>query len=114
VIKTPFTRRGVLCGAVASAAALTIRSAHASQPVVHDIQMKRFKFDPAHITVKAGDVLRFTNQDLAPHTATADAFGWDTGEVSKGNTIEISVTGDMEISYFCAFHPHMKGTLEIV
>ena len=52
--------------------------------------------------------------DLAPHTATADEVGWDTEELDRGQSAEVIVTEDMEIRYFCVFHPHMKGSLEIV
>ncbi len=41
--------------------------------------------------------MRWTNFDIAPHTASA----------------EITVTDDMETTYFCVFHPHMKRTIEI-
>ena len=51
--------------------------------------------------------------DLAPHTATADEFGWDTEELGRGQSAEVVVTEDMETSYFCVFHPQMKGSLEI-
>ena len=53
-------------------------------------------------------------EDLAPHTATAMEFGWDTNELTKDQSAEITVTNEMETDYFCVFHPHMKGSIEIV
>lgn len=110
------TRRRVLVGAAASATALTIAT---QKPALaakthHEIQIKEFAFEPSHVQVRVGDTLKWTNADLAPHTATADEFGWDTGEITKGESAELIVTKDMETSYFCAFHPHMKATIEIL
>ncbi|MEO9824156.1 MAG: cupredoxin domain-containing protein [Paracoccaceae bacterium] len=115
-MKKPVTRRSVLVGAVASATAL---SALNTQPALagttmHEVLIKSFTFEPATIQAKIGDTIRWTNEDLAPHTATADEFGWDTGELAKGASVEVVVTKGMETSYFCVFHPHMKGSIEIL
>ena len=99
-----------MIGAAASAAVLTPRAKAAT---VHDVAIRRLKFDPAHLRVRIGDAIRWTNYDLAPHTATADEFGWDTEELARGEAAEVVVTREMETSYFCVFHPHMKGSLEI-
>lgn len=110
------TRRGALVGAVASATVLTlVRSAQAdSEPVTHEVRIKNFVFSPDQIKVKTGDKIRWINDDLAPHTATAREYGWDTGEISGGGSAEVLVTSEMETSYFCAFHPHMIASLIIV
>ena len=109
------TRRDAMTGAVASAAvsALPGVTHAASEPVVHEIEIRRFAFVPDHLRVAVGDVIRWTNADLAPHTATAKEFGWDTEEIVKGAHGEITVTAGMETRYFCVFHPHMTGSLEI-
>ncbi|MEP2978210.1 MAG: cupredoxin domain-containing protein [Lentilitoribacter sp.] len=110
------TRRTVMTGAAATAVVLLTGSEKsiAEQPNTHDVTIKAFKFDPEHIQVKVGDTIMWTNKDLAPHTATADEFGWDTETLTKDQTKEITVTTGMEKSYFCAFHPHMKGSIEIL
>ena len=110
------TRRSVLIGAVASASVSTLgfSALSAGSPTIHEVQIKRFKFDPKEIVVKVGDVIKWTNQDLATHTATADERGWDTGRIAKGDSRDVVVTADMEASYFCALHPRMKGTIAIV
>ncbi len=108
------TRRHVLVGTAAFAAGLTPLASVASGSTTHDVQIKSLKFDPAHIQVRVGDVIRWTNKDVVPHTATADEFGWDTEELGHEDVGEIIVTEGMETSYFCVFHPHMKGTIEIV
>lgn len=111
----PVTRRKAIVGAVASAAAVTLlpKQSFAGQATVHDVQIQSFKFVPDRIQVKVGDTIRWTNHDLAPHTATANEFGWDTEELLKDAIGEVKVVEGMETDYFCAFHPHMTGTIEI-
>ncbi len=108
-------RRKALLGVAASAAAVPFASSPlaAGQPIIHIVQIERFEFSPQIIHVKLGDVIRWTNNDLAPHTATADKLGWDTGELAKGTSAQVTVSQAMETTYFCAFHPHMKGAIEI-
>ena len=108
-------RRGVLVGAAASVGVLTLSAdGFAAAPRIHEVTIKSFEFEPKHIVVSAGDTIRWTNMDLVPHTATATEGGWDAGEIVKGASRMITVTDDMETNYFCAFHPHMKGTIELV
>ncbi|MEM7270994.1 MAG: cupredoxin domain-containing protein [Pseudomonadota bacterium] len=104
------TRRDVAMGAVASAVAPKLMASEA----IHDVRITDFAFEPETLRVQVGDRIRWTNEDLAPHTATADEFGWDTEELARGESAEIVVSEGMETSYFCVFHPHMKGALEIV
>ena len=108
------SRRTVMVGAAASAVVLTTAPLRADAPKVHDIAIKAFTFDPAQVQVRVGDRIRWTNMDLAPHTATADDFSWDTEALAKGAFAEVVVTDRMETSYFCAFHPHMTGEIEVV
>ena len=108
------SRRNVIGGAAASAVVLSTTPLRAADPVVHEVAIMSFTFEPAQLQVYVGDTICWINYDVAPHTATADEFGWDTEEIVKGEIGEITVTEDMESSYFCAFHPHMKGSIEIL
>lgn len=109
------SRRALMGGAVASAAALTFLRAKttAAKPMIHEVRITSFTFEPEHLEVSVGDIIRWTNEDLPPHTATALEFGWDTAEIEKGASAEVTVTEGMETAYFCVFHPHMTGTLSI-
>ena len=84
------------------------------QVTVHVVMITGFVFEPQHLEARVGDTIRWINQDLAPHTATADELGWDTKALRQGESGEVLVTKGMEQSYFCAFHPHMMGTFEIL
>ena len=107
------TRRFVLKGVAAFAAAPTVTHA-STTPKTHEIEIASFRFHPAVIQARVGDTIRWINKDLAPHTATANEFGWDTGELGQGEAAEVPVNAGMEPSYFCVFHPHMKGKIKVI
>ena len=104
-------RRDVLVGAVASAAALCVGDRALAGSITHEVRIKGFTFEPAQVEVRIGDTIRWINDDLAPHTATADKRGWDTGSIAQNQSADIRVTADMEVTYFCVFHPHMKAEI---
>lgn len=101
-----------MAGAVAAVTAPKIL--RANQGVVHDIEIRRFKFIPVKLDVRPGDVIRWTNFDLAPHTATADDGGFDTGTLEKGQSQTVEVTAELSRTYHCAFHPRMKARINLV
>jgi plastocyanin len=77
------------------------------------VKIVSFKYMPASITVKMGGSLKFTNADTADHTATADASGFDTGNVRRGKSVTIHLTKAGTFAYHCDFHPFMKGTVVV-
>ena len=91
------------------AAAVLPQIGHAA--TTHQVTIEGFKFNPASLAVAAGDTVVFTNNDGAPHTATANDRSWDTGRLRSGQSASISVVANMEGGYFCAVHPNMKGAL---
>lgn len=105
-------RRDVLMGMVALST-FPVRATQAGTPKVHEVAIKAFEYVPDRITAQPGDIIRWINHDLAPHTASADDLSWDTGEIARGASADITVTQDMQTQYFCAFHPHMKGTITL-
>jgi plastocyanin len=50
----------------------------------HNVAIKGppFAFDPNSLTIKAGDIVAWTNQTSAPHTVTADNGDFDSGRLS--------------------------------
>src|SRR4051812_37207134 len=47
------------------------------------VTIQNFAFSPATLTIKVGDKVTWTNQDSAPHSATADDNSFDTGVISQ-------------------------------
>ena len=72
-----------------------------------------FAFDPETVTVDAGTKLTWTNDDEAPHTATADDGSFDTGTLKLDDTGAVAIDQPGTYTYYCRFHPFMKGTVEV-
>ena len=118
----PFGTLGMRVTGVAAAALLltgitwvavlpqrTVAAAAGVKPV--QVQMKNFAFDPPAITIKAGRRLTWTNDDVVPHTATADKRAWDSGQMAPGHSFTVAVTKPGTYQYSCSIHPFMHAKI---
>jgi plastocyanin len=88
--------------------AASIRPAKADNATV---EIRQFEFVPAEIVIAAGSTVTFVNLDLAPHTATGEAF--DTGALRKDVRKDITFPTAGEFQYLCKFHRHMTGRIVV-
>jgi hypothetical protein len=65
------------------------------------------------VTVHVGDTITWTNQDVAPHTATASDGSFDTGNISQGKSGSHTFDTAGTFAYICSIHPSMKGTVTV-
>jgi plastocyanin len=77
------------------------------------------KFDPAEITIKVGDWVKWVNEG-GSHTATSDDFKtgnpkktFNTGRVDKGQEASVPFNAAGTYTYHCEFHPGMKGKITV-
>ena len=78
------------------------------------VKISDFKFAPATLTVKHGASVTVTNDDSAPHTATADdGHSFDTGTLDPGSSKTITVAKPGTYAYHCSIHPFMHGRLDV-
>lgn len=78
------------------------------------VAMADFAFDPTPVTINVGGTVTWTNSDSAPHTATADdQKAFDSGTVNKGQSKTVKFSKPGTYTYFCRFHPFMKGTVVV-
>ena len=105
------SRRDVLALGAAFAGIAATNSAQAQ--TVHAVTIQGFAFEPAELTINAGDQVVFTNEDRAPHTATADNGSFDTGTLNRGQSATLTFSGAGTFTYFCAIHPNMKASLTV-
>lgn len=78
------------------------------------ISIKNFAFSPANVTVKAGTVVTWTNNDTTQHTVTSDVGGvLKSATLNPGMTYSFITSQKGTFSYHCSIHPMMKGTLTI-
>jgi plastocyanin len=69
------------------------------------VTIKDFKFAPQPVQAKVGDVIAWSNQDSAPHSATLDNGACDTKPISQGSTAMLVFTAPGTYTYHCTVHP---------
>lgn len=77
------------------------------------LTIENFAFSPEPLAVPVGTVVRVVNEDDAPHTATADDMSFDTGELARGESAEITLSAAGELSYQCDIHDYMRGVIRV-
>src|SRR5690606_4222617 len=78
----------------------------------YEVMIADFAYSPAELTIKAGESVTFTNQDSAPHTATArERDVLQTGRLDQGESVTVTFDTPGTYEYFCEFHPNMSGTI---
>jgi plastocyanin len=97
----------------ANSSAKPRRAATVTAAASTGVTIKDFKFTPGTSTVKVGDTITWTNQDIAPHTATAQDGSFDTGTINKGKSGSHTFTKAGTFPYICSIHPSMKGTVTV-
>ena len=79
------------------------------------VTIRSFKFEPATVTVNVGDTVEWKNDDIVPHTATADGEAqkpvFDSGTIQTGATWRYLARNKGTYNYTCTLHPNMKGEL---
>jgi plastocyanin len=76
------------------------------------VTIQNFSFgDPIEVSV--GDTVTFENADSAPHTATADEGGFDTGNIAPGESADVTFDEAGEFTYHCNIHSSMTGTVTV-
>ena len=77
------------------------------------VQIRDFKYVPENVTVDVGTKLSWRNEDTAPHTATADDGSFDTGNLRKGETGDVTLREKGTFAYFCEFHEFMRAKITV-
>ena len=78
------------------------------------VAIKNFAFDPSSLTVKSGTVVKWTNQDGAPHTIVSDTSSpatFSSDSLSSGASYKFTFTKPGTYTYHCSIHPSKKGTI---
>lgn len=69
------------------------------------VTIKDFKYSPQPVQAKVGDVVTWSNQDGAPHSATLDGGACDTKTINGGASASLVFTAPGTYTYHCAIHP---------
>ncbi len=77
------------------------------------VDIRDFAFSPGNLQVPVGATVTFTNDDSAPHTATAKDGSWDTGILNQGQSKTITFDKAGDYTYYCKIHPSMVARLQV-
>jgi plastocyanin len=84
-----------------------------SKPVTVHVNIKGMKYDPASVTIKAGDTVTWTNGDQRDHTVVASDGSFSSGNIGPGATYSFAFSKAGKFEYACSLHPRMKGVVEV-
>ncbi|OGF99021.1 MAG: hypothetical protein A3F83_15735 [Candidatus Glassbacteria bacterium RIFCSPLOWO2_12_FULL_58_11] len=76
---------------------------------LHQVNMQNTRFQPAQLSISAGDTVKWVNQDDMIHTATSGTNGvadgnWNSGNLSKGGTFTRVFNTKGTFPYYCIPH----------
>jgi plastocyanin len=77
------------------------------------VTIEQFKYQPAAITIKAGDVVVFRNTDQVEHTLTADSGAFESPLIKPGAVWSHRFTAAGSYAYHCLPHPFMKAVIHV-
>ncbi len=78
-----------------------------------EVKIESFRFQPTTLNVTRGTVVVWTNDDSAPHTATAKEGSFDTGRLDKGESGQVTFDMPGTFDYTCSFHSRMNGRVVV-
>ncbi len=77
------------------------------------VRIQDTKYVPDQVSIRAGQTVRWVNNDQIEHTVTGDDF--DSGEIAPGESYDRIFADKGEEKYMCTIHPdRMQGTVTIV
>jgi len=79
---------------------------------VFPVIVEGFEFQPTDLEITVGETVEWINKDGVPHTITFDQ-GLVDENLATGGMVQYTFTQPGEYSYFCQFHPQMRGTVII-
>lgn len=85
----------------------------ATAPKVHTVTIDASRFEPATLTVAAGDTVIWKNIDMFPHTATSTVGVFDSKEIKPGKAWKFVVPKKGLFEYICTLHPAMRGAVRV-
>ena len=90
----------------------------ASDPAVRggreaSVRIEDFAFEPGNLEVPVGARVTWTNEDSAPHDATAASGDWNTRRLGDGESDTLAFETAGTFAYVCSIHPNMKARLTV-
>ena len=99
--------------AVTDTTAATSSTSGQGQPEGAQVVISDYKYEPADITIKAGESVTWTNEDSVQHNAAADENAFEGPLLSKGESYTFTFDAPGIYPYHCTPHPFMKATVTV-
>lgn len=99
-----------------AAGALSLLVSAGASPAATDagVQIVYRAYQPAQLTVVAGQTVTWRNSGLGPHTVTSDAGQFDSGALQAGGTFSYTFSAPGTYAYSCTIHPTMHGRVVVL
>src|SRR3954452_5924400 len=79
-----------------------------------EVHMQNFAFQPAKVTARVGQTIKFVNDDDVGHNAVAQSgASFKSPTFGKDGTFETKLANAGKITYVCTLHPKMTGTITV-
>jgi plastocyanin len=78
-----------------------------------EVRIENFTFRPGNLEVAVGARVTWSNDDSAPHDATARNGDWKTDRLQVGESDTLTFESAGEYDYYCSIHPSMKARLVV-
>ena len=98
---------------VAIVLAVAILAAGAAPAASTEVRIDQFAFIPDRVTVKAGTIVTWSNQDDVPHTVASSDKLFKSKALDTGDKFSFTFTTPGTYAYFCSVHPHMTGAVVV-
>ncbi|HWF32351.1 MAG TPA: cupredoxin family copper-binding protein [Solirubrobacteraceae bacterium] len=71
-------------------------------------------YQPAALTIDAGQTVTWTNRGFTPHTVTALGGEFDSGRLNVGESFKVTFSTPGTFAYKCEIHPSMRGSVTVL
>jgi plastocyanin len=77
------------------------------------VAIRGVAFRPPELAVATGTEVTWTNEDPTSHTVTADDGSFDSEVIAEGGTFRWTFETSGTVTYHCAIHPDMTGSITV-
>jgi len=106
-------RRLIYLAALALLVMVVMAPSAGAQGMTTQVSIQDFFFSPANVTVEPGTTVTWVNEGNVPHTVTSDDGQFDSGVLMPGDSYTVMFKGQGTITYHCAIHPSMTGSVTV-
>jgi len=88
---------------------LTGQKQETLKPATRTVDIKNQVFMPSTLSIKKGDTVIWTNQDMVQHSITADKFSSE--DLTPGKSYSFTFKKSGTFTYACGIHSDIKGSI---